>query len=121
MKRKLLLILLVGLFVGSLAVAHGEGGEQITVEGEILDMACYVPKGAKGPEHAKCAKACVKGGQPMGLLAADGQVYVLFASHDDATAFEQAKEHAGARVAIVGVVSERAGLKGLEVHAIKAM
>ena len=65
---------------------HGEHEEMLTVRGEILDMACYIAHGAKGDDHAGCAKRCVKGGQPMGLLAEDGTVYLLYAGHKDASA-----------------------------------
>jgi len=96
-------------------------GDKVTVEGEILDMACYVAHEAKGAEHAKCAQACVKSGQPMGLLATDGQVYLLYASHDDASAFESAKQHAGKQVSITGVAAKRGSMNGLEVHAVQAL
>jgi hypothetical protein len=96
-------------------------GEDVTVQGEILDMACYVAHEAKGPDHAGCAKKCVKGGQPMGLLAEDGTVYLLYASHEDGDAFEKAKEHAGEQVELTGAMATQAGVKGIEVHAVKGI
>ena len=87
----------------------------------MLDLACYVAKGATGAEHAGCAKACVKNGQPMGLLADDGTVYILFASHADPAAFQSTKEYAGARVELQGTEADRGGLKGFEVVAVKAL
>lgn len=119
------------LLAGTLAVladeGHKEDGEhndlsgQMTVQGEILDMACYVAHESKGPDHASCAKRCVLGGQPMGLLATDGTVYLLYASHSDGAAFEQAKEHAGQKVEISGVATTQAGINGLEVHGVKPL
>ena len=100
---------------------HGEHHGQMTIQGEILDMACYVAHEAKGPDHAACAKKCAKGGQPMGLLAEDGTVYLLYASHKDGSAFEKAKEHAGQSVEITGVTATQAGIKGLEVHGVKPL
>ncbi len=99
---------------------HGDH-DAITVQGEILDMACYVAHEAKGPDHAGCAKQCAKGGQPMGLLTKDGTVYLLYASHKDASAFEQAKEHAGQSVEITGVAATQAGIKGIEVNGVKPL
>ena len=96
---------------------HGE----MTLQGEILDMACYVAHEAKGPDHAACAKRCVKGGQPMGLLADDGTVYLLYANHKDGSAFEAAKEHAGEKVEITGVAASQAGIRGLEVTSVKPL
>ena len=113
------------LFAGTGAILadedHGEEHGKMTVQGEILDMACYVAHEAKGPDHAGCAKRCVKGGQPMGLLAKDGTVYLLYASHEDGSAFEKAKEHAGQNVEITGVAATQAGIKGLEVHGVKPL
>ena len=104
------------------AFAHGEEDHgKTTVRGEILDMACYVAHEAKGPDHAACAERCVKGGQPMGLLAEDGTVYLLYANHKDGSAFEQAKEFAGQDVEIVGIAATQAGIKGLEVSSVKKL
>ena len=118
------LVVLVAL--GGLAIPaqaeEGHGGhESVTVKGEILDMACYVAHEAKGADHAGCAKRCVKGGQPMGLLTAEGKVYLLYASHSDGAAFEQAKEFAGQQVEIQGKPAMMAGIHGLEVNAVKAL
>ncbi len=101
--------------------AHGHDDKGTTVRGEILDMACYVAHEAKGPDHAACAKRCVKGGQPMGLLAEDGTVYLLYANHKDGSAYEQAKEYAGEKVEIVGIAATRAGITGLEVSSVKKL
>lgn len=96
-------------------------GEETAVIGEILDLACYISHDAQGSEHAKCAERCVKGGQPMGLKAEDGTVYVLFADHSDADAFEKAKEFAGKNVEISGLIADKNGIKGITVHSVKAL
>ena len=101
--------------------SHGHDDKGMTVRGEILDMACYVAHEAKGPDHAACAKRCVKGGQPMGLLAEDGTVYLLYANHEDGSAYEQAKEYAGQKVEVVGIAATKAGIKGLEVSNVKKL
>jgi len=125
-----ILVFAVGLVAGSVQASgdqdkHDEHGEEqpgmVTVHGEILDMACYVAHAAKGADHASCAKRCVKGGQPMGLLAKDGTVYLLFASHSDPTAFNAAKEFAGKDVEITGPSSKHGGIAGIEVQSVKAM
>jgi len=110
------------LAVGLCAVALGaDENEKVTVQGEVLDMACWVSHGAQGAEHAQCAQACAKGGQPIGLLTSDGTVYLLYASHQDASAFEQAKEHAGKKVEITGIAATKGGIRGLEVDSVKAL
>ena len=91
------------------------------VKGEVLDLSCYLGHGGMGEGHAGCAAKCVKGGQPMGLLGADGAVYVLYADHGDAAPFEKAKELAGKQVEITGDVATKSGMKGITVHGVKAL
>ena len=123
MNRSVCVILsLAALLAAPVIPAHEEEDHgAVTVQGEILDLACYVPHGEKGEGHAACARSCVKQGQPMGLLTADGVVYVLYASHKDASAFEQAKEYAGTKVEIQGQEASNAGVRGLEVRHVKPL
>ncbi len=100
---------------------HGHDHDAFSVQGEVLDMACYVSHGAKGPDHTACAKRCAKGGQPIGLLADDGKVYLLYANHDDGSAFEATKELAGTKVKITGKKFEKDGITGIEVNEVKAL
>lgn len=126
MKTKTAIWLLAASFIvgatGTVLAHEGhEDGAAVTVQGEILDLACYVAHEAKGPDHAGCAKQCVKGGQPMGLLADDGTVYLLYANHKDGSAFEAAKEYAGQKVEITGAAANKAGIKGIEVNGVKPL
>jgi hypothetical protein len=119
--RKLVCAALALQVVMGFGIAWAEEAETFSVEGEIVDMACYVISGAKGADHAGCAKSCVKGGQPMGLLSDDGTVYLLYASHKDGAPFEAAKEHAGSKVQISGKLSTQSGIKGIQVDSVKAL
>ena len=117
-----LLFALLALPLAALASGdHDHGHEGVTVQGEVLDLSCYIAHGAKGEDHAACAKRCVKGGQPMGLLASDGTVYLLYAPHDDASAYEQTKDFAGQQVEVTGKAATNAGIKGIEVQGVKAI
>lgn len=124
MKKFLPVLIVVAFLFAPLAVFADEGHDHddsaVTVQGEILDMACYVGHGAKGADHAGCAKKCVKGGQPMGLLAKDGTVYLLYANHKDGSAFEAAKDLAGETVTIKGKAANQGDTKGIEVQSVKA-
>ena len=86
------------------------------VVGEILDLACYIPKGAKGPSHARCAKTCAEHGMPLGLLDDEGKVYLLYPKHGKEKAFDAVKVLAAERARITGKISVRAGISGIEVH-----
>jgi hypothetical protein len=93
--------------------------DEITVSGEILDLACYIAQGAKGAEHKKCAVKCAQMGQPVGLLAADGKVYLLVADHVDQAPYEKARKQAGDKVTIKGEVDSKDGISVLTVKEIK--
>ncbi len=99
------------------AIADGTTG---TWTGEILDLACYVGKGAKGADHAGCAKSCVKNGQPMGLLTDDGTLLVLAADHKNGEAFDAVKELAGKDAEVSGTLAEKDGMKVVTVTGSKA-
>ena len=87
-----------------------------TVTGEVLDLACYIGKGAKGPAHRRCAQTCAEHGMPLGLLAEDGKVYVLYPKHGKEDGFEAVKKLAGSNAKLTGKFADKDGLLGMEVH-----
>jgi hypothetical protein len=52
-------------------------GSIFTAVGEIMDYSCYLQLGKHGEKHRDCAQKCFKNGQPIGLLAKDGSIYLL--------------------------------------------
>jgi hypothetical protein len=111
------LITASALCLASALAASAEPG--LTVSGEVVDLACYVGHGAKGPDHQKCAQKCAQMGQPMGLLAADGALYLLVADHSNPAPYSKARSLAGDQVEIKGEVSERGGMRALTVDEVK--
>ncbi|MEX6691290.1 hypothetical protein QTN47_27520 [Danxiaibacter flavus] len=114
---------IAGLLSVSLAMSSitsfAQSGDK-TISGEVLDMSCYMAKGAHGMDHKDCASSCIKGGSPMGLLTSDGKVYLLVENHDKKDAYAEAKKHAGEQVTVSGTVSEKGGLQGIVVNEVKA-
>ena len=52
--------------------------DKATVEGTLVDMACYLKMGASGEKHAKCAAKCARSGIPVGVLKkGTSEVYTL--------------------------------------------
>ena len=39
-----------------------------SIIGEVVDPACWIVNGAKGPTHKECAISCAKAGQVLGIL-----------------------------------------------------
>lgn len=54
-------------------------GKIVTVTGEIIDVSCYFQLGKHGAAHKDCGQKCARNGNPLGLLARDGSVYILMA------------------------------------------
>ncbi len=69
--------------------AHAEEGERITITGEFIDTWCYFSgvmggtDAVVGSAHHTCAMWCSAGGIPVGLLAPDGQVYMVLKIEGD--------------------------------------
>ena len=112
------------LAMNGAAVAHEgehEAGKAhtMTAVGEIVDTGCYLGHGASGAKHAQCAQLCISKGMPMGLLTSAGDLYLLTPPHDTMAAYKKAKDWAGKKVEITGPMSERNGMKSIEVAAAK--
>ena len=90
-----------------------------SVNGELVDMTCYMASDAHGDGHKSCAAMCIKGGSPMGVLTSDGKVYLLVEDQDKKEAYEEAKKHAGEQVTVTGAFSEKDGIKSLAVSEVK--
>jgi len=94
-------------------------GKIVTVVGEIVDFSCYLQVGKHGEAHAACAKKCFANGQPIGLLAKDGSVYVLMEEEHhprrdaQTTLRDAATAHAGHVMEVTGTASTVAGQKAI--------
>lgn len=86
--------------------------EEVTVTGEILDMACYIDHGATGDGHRECAETCIRSGLPVGIKsAADGKTYLLIGDHKPLN--DQLAELAAKTVTVRGKLVERDGFRML--------
>jgi hypothetical protein len=128
MKRFLIAAVLLILIVGPAgpAAAAGEktanaakAAAPATLKGELVDTGCYLGHGAKGESHVGCATKCIANGMPMGLLTADGTVYLVTMSHDNADPYNSLKNMAGKTVEITGPKSSRGGMNSIEADAVK--
>lgn len=109
------MVALVGLFALSLPSPPAANAADEIV-GEILDMACYIGHGARGPSHKRCAQKCAEHNMPLGILTDDGKVYLLYPKHGAEEDFESVKQLAGAKAKITGNAQDKDGLRGIEVH-----
>ena len=93
-------------------------GQEISVTGEVLDMTCYIAYNLSGPEHASCARDCIRSGLPVGIKAEDGKVYLLTGKAGKPVNAELA-DYAAKVVTIRGKESIRDGFAQLQVEEIR--
>lgn len=101
--------------------AESKGAVKVTMTGEIVDMACYSAHEGKGAKHAACAKECVLGGAPIGLLTEDGKVYLLLENHSKPKLKKPYKEARGKvteTVTIMGDRYDRGGVPAIVVNMV---
>jgi type 1 fimbria pilin len=123
-----LLLALIALIAGSAAAtgwaaapaaAAPAAAPAVTVTGEVIDSACYIKDGSKGPSHAMCAQACADAGVPLAILEDGTNKVVWVASKADAeTPNKQLKPYAGKKVTVKGTYAERGGAKILLVDSV---
>src|SRR6266513_5393298 len=96
------------------------GAREIVVTGEVLDMTCYIASNLSGPEHAHCAKVCIRNGEPAGIKARDGKVYLLTGEPGQSINAKLA-DYAAQVVTIKGKQSVRDGFAQLQVEEIRKL
>jgi hypothetical protein len=96
------------------------GAQEIVVTGEVLDMTCYIASNLSGPDHAKCARDCIRSGLPAGIKAQDGKVYLLTGEAGHSINAEVA-DYAAKTVTIKGKQTVRDGFAQLQVEEIRKL
>jgi len=101
------------------ALAMPAFAADMTVKGEVVDIACATGKkdAGHGEGHASCAMSCSKSGQPVGVLTADA----IYTVTGDYTANKNAKllDFVAKKVIVTGEVTEKDGVKTINVKSIK--
>jgi len=94
--------------------------QEIVVTGEVLDMTCYIASNLSGPEHAECARVCIRRGLPAGIKTKNGKVYLLTGKPGDSINAQLA-EYAAQIVTIRGKETARDGFAHLQVEEIRKL
>jgi hypothetical protein len=85
-----------------LTAAPPAQGKEGSIEGEVVDTACFLKAELRGEKHLKCAAACSKDGIPTGIVDAGGKMYTILAASPGLAAYQAAQAR------ITGVVYEAA-------------
>ncbi|MFA5008482.1 MAG: hypothetical protein WC546_04610 [Candidatus Omnitrophota bacterium] len=94
--------------------------EEKTITGEVIDVSCYVVAGAKGMEHKDCGIACLKVGEPAGILEeATGKVYLVITEDHKTRPQDKVLPCVAKMVEVKGNVSERSGIGVIDIKEIK--
>jgi type 1 fimbria pilin len=115
--RHIISLVAGGAFVAALAMPVV--ASDMTVKGEVVDVACSIAKkdAGKGASHAACAMVCAKKGQPVGILTADA----IYTVTGDYSANSNAKllDFVAKNVIVTGEVTDKDGQKQINVKSIK--
>ena len=96
------------------------GAQEILVTGEVLDMTCYIANNSSGPDHAECARVCIRNGSPAGIKTQDGKVYLLTGEPGQSINAKLA-DYAAKIVTIKGKQTVRDGFTQLQVEEIRKL
>lgn len=103
----------------TMPVLAGAAASDMTVKGEVVDVACSTAKkdAGKGAGHANCAMVCARKGQPVGILTADAVYNVVgdYAANNNAKLLDFVARN----VIVTGEVTEKDGVKSINVKSIK--
>jgi hypothetical protein len=101
-----------------MALAMPAFAADVTIKGEVVDIACALEKkdAGHGEAHAACAMSCAKRGQQVGILTADA----IYTVTGDYVADKNAKllDFVARRVSVTGEVVEKDGVKSINVKTI---
>lgn len=100
---------------------HGEEVDidEKVVEGEIIDITCYIRHDSKGPDHLKCAEYCTTLGMPFGFIEdKTNKIYLILPPEHD-NPIEPYKEYIAKKVKVKGLIYMIGGMTGLEIESIE--
>jgi hypothetical protein len=102
---------------------HGQDGEsdEKTLEGEIIDITCYIRHDSKGPDHLKCAEYCATLGMPFGFLEDKTHKIYLILPDGHENPVKPYKKHLGKKVKVKALLYTMGGMTGFEIVSIEEL
>lgn len=114
------LVLILGV---ALVSAQEKKGSPASIKGEVIDIYCYVDHGdsGKGPDHKECAKKCIEGGLPVGILEDGTNKVYLAVGTDHESAKDLLLPHVAQKVEVTGKTLEGKGITVFEISSVKKL
>ncbi len=122
MKARIVRVLFIApaLLVLGVWLAFGQPkGETVTVKGEVVDLWCYLEGGDHGADHKKCAVACAKAGNPIGLVTEKDEVYVMMGLKDHQPGKDVLIDKMAETVTVEGTLVKKGGVQVIYVSSVK--
>ncbi len=102
------------------AEAASVKGSARSIVGEVVDPACWIVNGAKGPSHKECAIACAKAGQVLGIVESKTQkLYMIATDKPGEDPNKGLIDYVGQLVLVKGRVYSRGGATGIKVTSVE--
>ena len=111
-------LLVLAALAGSRFLRAEDAAADMTLKGVVVDMHCFVTRGAADAEHAGCANACLARGVPAGFLAEDGTLYVLL-DEKPISVKDRVKDLAAVPARLTGTPVTRGGVRGIRMKSIE--
>ena len=103
------------LWLAFVLASGSVSAEPVKLQGEVVDLSCYLGRGASGPDHAACAERCIASSRVAGFRDGDGTVYLLLQAPDAPPPAELVSGLAGMPVEIEGTATERDGFRAFRI------
>ena len=122
MRRKLLVLVMaaIPLLVGVVWTEARAAAQRDTIVGEVIDVAGYAMRDARGPEEADAGQYHADNGFPVGILEEDGTVWIaVYRNPAPASGLETANQLLsplmGKEVVVQGKKYSKAGVNLIEI------
>ena len=96
-----------------------EGGKTVQITGQVVDIACFVGHNSSGAQHAKCAEACARAGNPLAIYDEAAKALYLPVSLDHKNPNAKLMNFIEKKVWVSGTMMEKAGLKGIAIEKVE--
>src|SRR5882724_1302500 len=107
------------LFAGAVSIFAQPKGATVKIKGEVVDLWCYLEGGDRGADHKKCAIACAKAGNPIGLVTEKDEVYVMMGIKDHQPGKEVLIDKMAETVTVEGTLVKKGGTQVIYVSSVK--
>jgi hypothetical protein len=119
MKRKMsAMAIAIPFAIVAVALAEPKG-PTVTVKGEAIDLWCYMEGGEHGPSHKACTAACVRAGNPIGIVDSKGDIYLAAGLQDHQPAQSLLVSKMSEQVTATGILVTKGGMKMLFIRSVQ--